>query len=108
MSNRQRENLAARREQTTITTAFGPSAYKISIGAYPDGRPAEVFISTDKASTDLEAIARDAAIMISIALQYGAKLEDLRSAATRDAQGFASSIIGHTLDLVAAECEGRT
>jgi hypothetical protein len=37
-------------------------------------------------------------VILSLALQYGAELENIRSAITRDAQGAPSSIIGAVLD----------
>jgi hypothetical protein len=105
----ERQALPAARGQITLATNWPvdvASGYKISYGLFSDGRPAELFIATNKASSDAESIARDAAIMISIALQYGARFDDLRVAVTRDAGGRPASIIGHALDLVAADMGG--
>ncbi len=106
----EREQLDPARGQITLATEYGSgkaNGYTVSYGLFRDARPAELFISTNKASSDAEAIARDAAIMISIALQFGAQLEDMRSAATRDGDGRPSSIIGHALDLVAQDLAGH-
>ena len=45
-----------------------------------------------------EAIARDAAILVSIALQYGAALETIRAALTKDHDGSPATAIGAALD----------
>jgi hypothetical protein len=49
----------------------------------------------------LEATARDAAIVLSIAVQYGVPLEPIRHAVTRNADGSPSSIIGAVLERLA-------
>ena len=51
--------------------------------------------------SDLEATARDAAIVLSIAVQYGVPLEPIRHAVTRNADGSPSSIIGAVLERLA-------
>jgi hypothetical protein len=43
-------------------------------------------------------IARDGAVLLSLALQYGAELENIRSAITRDEQGAPSSVVGAVID----------
>lgn len=48
-----------------------------------------------------DACARDAAILASIALQYGVPLDVLRKALLRDQRGNASTPIGTALDLIA-------
>lgn len=101
----ERQALAAARGQITLATTFGALGYSVSYGRFPGGGPSEIFIATNKASSDAESIARDAAIMISIALQYGADFDALRAAVTRDVDGRPSSIIGHALDLVAGDMQ---
>ena len=43
----------------------------ITVGFFPDGRPAEVFCADWKAGTSLHAIVQDACILLSRALQHG-------------------------------------
>src|SRR5262245_20625085 len=50
-------------------------------------------------------MASDAAVVTSIALQYGVPLEVIRKALMRDAQGRASGPLGVALDTIAAEQE---
>ena len=46
----------------------------------------------------VEAIARDGAVILSLALQYGADLQNIKSAITRDEQGEPASIVGVVVD----------
>jgi hypothetical protein len=48
----------------------------------------------------LDALAHDAAIVVSIALQYGAPLAEIRHALKRDIRGEAASPIGAALDKI--------
>jgi hypothetical protein len=99
-----RQKLPARRGATTIEIQHEGAPITITIGEHDDGRLGEVFVhlSNRRHSTPLEALARDAAILISIALQYGAPIEVLRAAVTRDTAegdyGAPSSIVGAVLD----------
>src|SRR5262245_48723435 len=73
-------------------------AFKITIGRYPDGTIGEVFVSGGKSGSALEASVRDAAILLSFALQFGAPIETLAGAITREADGSPSTVIGRVLD----------
>jgi hypothetical protein len=70
-------------------------------GFYPDGRPGEMFLNADRPNSLLDFLMSDAAILASIALQYGASLDELRHAMKRDMAGKPSSPIGQALDLAA-------
>jgi len=61
---------------------------------------AEIFIDAAKASNDLADAARDAAVVLSIALQYGTPAEAIRAAVTREADGSPAGIVGAVLDLI--------
>ena len=67
-----------------------------------DGTPGEVFTDARKTGGDVEAIARDAAVVISLALQHGVAVESVQHAITRDGNGTPSSILGAVLDALAA------
>jgi len=75
--------------------------YHVAVGHYPDGSTGEVFIapqgSAGKGSM-LEAIARDAAILMSLALQYGAPIDVMRKAMTRDETNKPQTFVGAVLD----------
>ena len=51
---------------------------------YSDGLPAEIFLSSRHVGSPLEAIARDAAVTVSIALQHGVPISTIRQALTKD------------------------
>ena len=100
----EREKLPNRRLNETFGFELDGLRYTASVGRYADGRAAEVFLSNHKAGSQAGAIARDAAIILSFALQYGVPLDEVRKALLRDGQGRASTPIGAALDLLA----GRT
>jgi hypothetical protein len=64
---------------------------------YPDGRVAEIFLSSHKPGSPIEAVARDAAITTSLALQHGGALETIRAALTRDHDGGPATLLGAAL-----------
>ena len=51
--------------------------------------------------------AKDAAVICSIALQYGVPLDVIRHALLRDSRGVASSPLGVALDLIAGEAVAK-
>jgi hypothetical protein len=77
--------------------------YTATIGRFPDGRLAEIFLSNHKSNSHADVNARDAAIVCSIALQYGADVETIRKALCRDGHGNASGPLGAALDLLGGE-----
>lgn len=60
----------------------------------------ELFINAGKTGVQMETLARDSAVLMSIALQHGAPLETMRRAITRNVDGSPSGPIGHLLDLL--------
>lgn len=95
-----RRALPLRRHSETFDISFGGlnRGYAVTVGFYEDGTLGEVFISGGKSGEAVEAIARDGAVLLSLALQYGAQIENMASAITRDGQGQPSSIIGAVID----------
>jgi ribonucleoside-diphosphate reductase alpha chain len=63
----------------------------------------ELFIRNHKAGSMAGINASDAAVLFSIARQYGAPLDVLRKALMRDSQGHALGPVGAALDRIAAE-----
>lgn len=96
-----REALPNRRSAQTIDTCFGDTGYAVSFGTFPDGRVSEVFIDCTKSASQAAAVGRDAAILLSLALQHGVTLQTLQHGVTRDGAGVPLSIAGHALDVVA-------
>jgi hypothetical protein len=111
-----RRTLPQRREAETFNLRHGNHHYAVSIGHFPDGPgPAEIFIHGAKIGSDIESLARDAAVIISIALQYGVPLEVLAGAITRNPNGSPMTVVGAVLDQLnreksngrSAETEGQ-
>ena len=96
-----RERLPNRREHETVRFEFRGRIYFAGVGRFDDGRPAELFIDPRKAWADATADARDAAVAASIALQFGAPVEVLRDALTRNESGQAAGVLGAALDALA-------
>jgi len=75
--------------------------YVATVGFYPDNTtPCEVFLNNAKISTAADAYARDSAIALSFALQYGASVKVLRDAMTRNKSGGPMSPLGKLLDIL--------
>jgi hypothetical protein len=96
----QRRTLPQRRHSETFELAFGGFDKKhiITVGYYDDGTVGEVFINFPKSGMPTEAIARDGAVLLSLALQYGATLENMKSAITRNSNGEPSTVVGAVID----------
>jgi hypothetical protein len=99
-----RDTLPLRRACETFELHHGGqnNRFHITVGRYPDGRPGECFISGAKTGSDLEATARDGAVLLSIALQHGVPLEIIGHAITREADGSPSTILGAVVDRLKA------
>jgi hypothetical protein len=100
-----RSRLSNRRASTTFAFTCNDLKYLATISRYDDGRLAEIFISNAKAGSHSDAAAKDAAVVCSIALQYGVPVEVIRKALLRDPRGVAASPLGAALDHIAAEVE---
>jgi hypothetical protein len=94
----ERERLPNRRYSATMDMLHADKAFSVSIGFYANGRPAEVFISGPKVGSDNDAIARDGAVLLSLALQYGIPLSVIQATVTRDQNGKPSTIVGAVVD----------
>src|SRR6266566_1807122 len=99
----QRQRLPARRAITTLNFEFDGQRYVASAARFDDGRLAELFVnSAGKAGSAADITAADAAVAISIALQYGADAETIRAALKRNPDGSAQGPLGRALDLILA------
>jgi hypothetical protein len=96
----QRNALPQRRAGETFNLVHGKqnTVFAVTTGFYPDGKLGEVFISGAKAGSEVDAIARDGAVLLSIALQYGVPIDTIRHAITREITGAPSTIIGAVVD----------
>jgi hypothetical protein len=98
-----RNVLPQRRYSETFDLTHEGHTFQVSIGYFPvdllcAGLPAEVFISGSKVGSYAEGVARDASVVVSIALQHGVPLDVMRKSITRNADGAPQTIIGAVLD----------
>ncbi len=95
-----RRALPQRRSSETISFRVNGLDYSGTAGFYRDGTVGEIFLDCAKSGTDAQVSARDAAIAVSFALQFGVPLETIRSALTRRADGAAEGPAGVLLDFL--------
>jgi hypothetical protein len=96
-----RELLSNRRGCETFSFKCNSLDYVCTVGRFPDGRLAEIFLTNSKAGSHSDAAAKDSAVVASLALQFGVPLETIRHALFRDPRGIASSPLGVALDIIA-------
>lgn len=96
----ERRILPQRRQAETFDLRHSDqrAGFQVSVGYFPDGQVAEVFVMGLKVGSEIESVARDGAILLSIALQYGVPLEVMAGSITRDSSGAPTTIIGTVLD----------
>jgi hypothetical protein len=101
-ADKSRERPANRRAADTFDLRAAGQRYVATLGRFDDGRPAEIFITSNKAGSEADTSARDASVVASIALQYGVPLDVLRKALMRDARGAPCGLLAVALDMVAS------
>ena len=98
-----RQRLPNRRASENFTFELNGLRFTATVSRLPDGRIAELFLNNHKAGNQVDTNARDAAILLSFALQYGADIESIRKALCRDSHGRALGPVSAALDLLADE-----
>ena len=100
LTNRQR--LPNRRPSITFNFQCGRHVYTATISYFPGtDRLAEIFLGNGLAGSDVDAAAKDSAVVASIALQHGVSVDTIRHALLRDPRDVASSPLGVALDQIA-------
>jgi hypothetical protein len=97
----QRQRPPNRRESENFSFELNGLRLTATVSLFDDGRIAELFL-TQKPGTAVDINARDAAIILSFALQHGADPDAIRWALCRDSQGRALGPVGTALDLIGA------
>ena len=97
-----RRLLPQRRRAETFDLVFRNQPVTITAGFFPDGTLGEVFIDTGKSGADLAHVTRDAAVVISLALQHGVSIDAIRHGVTRNGSEPAS-ILGAVVDRISAD-----
>ena len=100
-----RQRLPDRRPYIVFGFHCANLKYTATASWFDNGRLGEIFLGNHRADSHADACAKDAAILASLALQYGVPLDVLRKALLRDSKGRPSTPIGCALDLLAANAE---
>ena len=98
-----RRRLPNRRRSETFDIESQGLRFTVTASRFDDGTLAEVFLQNHKAGSMAGINACDAAVVCSIALQFGAPLGVIRRALMRDAQGRASGPLGVALDRIGGD-----
>lgn len=96
-----RRRLPDRRANESFLFELDGLRFSATISRFDDGQVGELFLNNHKAGNQTDTNARDAAIVLSFALQHGADVEAIRRALCRDGNGRALGPIGEALDIVA-------
>ena len=103
-----RNVLPVRRAHDTVALEFWSKTWTIGLGrAAPGTHIQEVFVNCGRSGEQLEILARDSAVLLSIALQHGVPLETMRHAITRNPDGSPMGPVGAILDLIHGEERGN-
>ena len=96
-----RLRLPNRRPSTTFNFKCGPHHYTATVSYFPGtDQLAEIFLSNGRAGSDVDAAAKDSAVVASVALQHSVSVDTIRKALLRDPRGVASSPLGVALDIL--------
>ena len=98
-----RQRLPNRRMCQSFNFELDGLRFTASVGRFNDGRVGELFLTNHKSGNQSDTNARDAAIILSFALQHGADINAIRKALCRDSAGRAIGPVGAALDLLAEQ-----
>ena len=93
-----RRRLPQRRGAIAVELEHAGHHFRMQIGCFPDGAVGEVFLDATKQNSMLDAFAADAAILLSLLLQYGALPDEIGHALRRSPNGVPASLIGAVVD----------
>ena len=94
----ERLRLPHRRPAEVFDFEQGGWRWTATIGRFPDGAVAEVFLNAKP--SPLSDMAQDAAILASIALQHGASVDHLRAGRGGDVSAGGESPLRHQIDCI--------
>lgn len=95
--------LPARRYAESFDIEHDGHGFHIAIGALnDDGAPGEIFVNAHKVDSELDNLAADIAILISLLLQHGASAATIGHTLRRNPNSSRASLAGILVDHVAA------
>lgn len=103
-----RQRLPNRRHNESLSFKCNDLDYTVTISRFEDGAIGELFLTNAKADSQSDSNAKDAAIIASLALQYGAPLAVIQKALLRDSRGRASTPVGMAIDLITANTTAKS
>jgi len=77
-----RQRLPNRRASVTRTFWCDGHEYRATGSRFPDGRLAELFLDTGKAGSAVQTQAENAAVLVSLLLQHGVTVDEIRPRVT--------------------------
>jgi hypothetical protein len=95
-----RRRLPNRRDSESFEFTVNGLRFTATVSRFDDGRIGKCFLTNHKAGNQSDTNARDAAIILSFALQHGADINAIREALCRDSQGRALGPVGACLDVL--------
>jgi hypothetical protein len=95
-----RQRLPNRRRSETFDLDSQGLRFTATFSRFADGTLGEIFLQNHKAGSMAGINAQDAAVVASIALQFGVPLDVIRKALMRDGQGRPSGPLGCALDQI--------
>lgn len=98
-----RVRLPWRRGACSFRVVAGGVTYHATFAVDGPGAPVGCFLASYKPGSSVEATARDAGIVLSLALQWGVPAGAIRDALTADHDGAVARPIAAALDALAAE-----
>lgn len=98
-----RHRLPDRRACITFELECNGQRFLATVSAFYDGTLGEIFLNSVKLGSEIDTVARDSAIVASIALQHGANIDTIRKALCRDARGHPTGPLGVALDILAGQ-----
>jgi hypothetical protein len=98
-----RRLLPNRRRSTSFQLEHAGLLYSVSYSLFDDGTPAECFINNHKSGNASDVAARDAGIILSFALQHGARARDISRALSRNSDRSAGGLLAAVLDQILTE-----
>jgi hypothetical protein len=98
-----RRRLPNRRAHEAREIEFDGRRFSLGVGFDEAGALAEVFVTAPRAGSVYAALARDAGILLSLAVQSGADLDTIRRALTREADSSAASLLSAIADEIGGQ-----
>jgi hypothetical protein len=93
-----RKRLPNRRGAIAFELEHGGHRFRAHVGCFANGSPGELFLDAAKQNSGLDALAADAAILISLLLQHGATPAEIGHALRRSPNDAPASLIGAVVD----------